>query len=73
LIPYLNVVQIIVSIALIALVVLQGKEAGLGRLFGGDSSIHVTRRGAEKTVFNVTVVLAVVFFLMSLLSVILQS
>jgi len=73
LILYLNIVQIIVSVALIALTVLQGKDAGLGRMFGGDSSIHVTRRGAEKTIFNVTIVLAVVFFLTSLLSVILQS
>jgi preprotein translocase subunit SecG len=70
---YLNIVQIIVSIALIVLTVLQGKDSGLGRMFGGDSSIHMTRRGAEKTVYNVTIVLAVVFFATSLLSVILQS
>jgi len=70
---YLNIVQIIVSVALIVLSVLQGKNAGLGRMFGGDSSIHMTRRGVEKTAFNVTIVLAVIFFLTSLLSVILQS
>lgn len=69
---YLNIVQIIVSIALIALTVLQGKDAGLGRMFGGDSSIHTTRRGVEKTAYNVTIILAVVFFATSLLSVILQ-
>jgi preprotein translocase subunit SecG len=69
---YLNIVQIIVSIALIVLTVLQGKDAGLGRMFGGDSSIHMTRRGVEKTVYNVTIILAVVFFATSLLSVILQ-
>ena len=70
---YLNIVQIITSIALIALAVMQSKGSGLGRMFGGDSSIYRTRRGIEKTVFRVTIVLAVVFFLTSLLSVLLQS
>ncbi len=70
---YLNVVQIIVSLTLIALAVMQGKGAGLSRMFGGDSSVYRTRRGVEKTVFNITIILAVVFFLTSLLSVLLQS
>jgi preprotein translocase subunit SecG len=70
---YLNIAQIIISIALIALTVMQSKGAGLGRMLGGEGSIYRTRRGVEKTMFNVTVVLAVVFFLTSLLSVMLQS
>ncbi len=70
---YLNIVQIIVSIALIALVIMQASRAGLGRMFGGDFGVHKTRRGVEKTIFNATVVLAVVFFLTSLLSVLVQS
>jgi preprotein translocase subunit SecG len=70
---YLNIAQIIISIALIALTVMQSRGAGLGRMFGGDSSIYRTRRGVEKTMFNLTVILAVVFFLTSLISVILQS
>ncbi|MHB0858895.1 MAG: preprotein translocase subunit SecG [Anaerolineae bacterium] len=71
--PYLNVIQIIVSIALIAITVMQSKSAGAGRMFGGDSSIYRTRRGVEKTMYNLTIVLAVIFFLVSLLSVLLQS
>ncbi len=70
---YLNIVQIIASIALIALLVLQSKGAGLGRSLGGDSSFYRTRRGMEKTLFNMTLVLVVVFFLPSLLNVIVQS
>ena len=70
---YLNIVQIIVSVALIALAVIQSRSAGLGRMFGSDSPIYRTRRGVEKTVYNVTIVLAVVFFITSLLSVLLQS
>jgi preprotein translocase subunit SecG len=70
---YLNIVQIIVSLALIALAVMQGKSTGLGRMFGGDSSIHRTRRGVEKTFFNLTIIMAVVFFLTALLNVLVQS
>jgi len=70
---YLNIVQIIVSIALIALTVMQSKGAGLGGMFGSDSSIYRTRRGVEKTLFNLTIILGIVFFLTSLVSVLVQS
>ncbi len=62
---YLNIIQIIVSAALIALTVLQGKNAGLSRMLGGDSSIYRTRRGVDKTLYNLTVILAVAFFVIS--------
>lgn len=70
---YLSIIQIIVSAAMIALAVMQGKGAGLGRMFGGDSSIHRTRRGVEKTLFNATLVLAIVFFVTALLNVLVTS
>ena len=66
---YLNIIQIIISVALIALTVIQGKGAGLGRMMGGDSSLHRTRRGVEKTMYNATIILAVVFFLTALINV----
>ncbi len=71
---YLNLAQIVVSIALIALVLLQTKGSALSGMFGGtDTSIHKTRRGLEKTVFNATIWLSVVFFLLALLNVIFTS
>jgi preprotein translocase subunit SecG len=70
---YLNIVQILISVALIALAVIQARGAGLGGLFGSDSSIYRTRRGVEKTMFQMTIVLAVVFFLISMVSVLVQS
>ena len=70
---YFNVIQIIISIALIALTVMQSRGAGLGRMFGSDSSIHTTRRGIDKTLYNVTIILAVIFFAVSLASVLVQS
>ena len=68
---YLNLALVIVSFALIALVLLQSKGAGLGGLGGGDfggSGYHV-RRGVERPVFNLTIVLSFFFFLLALLSV----
>lgn len=70
---YLQIVQMIISICLIAAILLQVKGQGLGGIFGGsDSGIYKTRRGAEKTLFNLTVVLVVLFFLFALAAVILQ-
>ncbi len=61
----LFVIQIILSAALVALVLLQTK-GGLGGLFGGEGSVFHRRRGVEKTLFNVTIVLSAVFFLSAL-------
>jgi len=70
---YLQIVQMIISICLIVAILLQVKGQGLGGIFGGsDSGIYKTRRGAEKTLFNLTVVLVVLFFLFALAAVILQ-
>ncbi len=64
---YLDVALIITSIALIASVILQSKGAGLGGLTGGDSGgIFTARRGVEKILFRVTIVLSVVFFVLAL-------
>jgi preprotein translocase subunit SecG len=67
---YVQIVQIIVSIALIVVILVQAKgQGGLGGIFGGEGSVFRTRRGVEKTLFNVTVGLAVAFFLVSIASV----
>ncbi len=66
---YLNIVQIIISVALIVLTVIQGRGSGLGNTFGGAGSVQRTRRGVEKLVYNLTIIMAVVFFLVSLISV----
>jgi preprotein translocase subunit SecG len=64
---YLDIALIITSIALIISVILQSKGAGLGGLTGGDTGgIFTARRGIEKTLFRVTIVLAVVFFILAL-------
>jgi preprotein translocase subunit SecG len=73
LIAYLRIVQIIVAFCLIVAVLLQVKGQGLGGIFGGsDTGIYKTRRGAERTLFNLTIILVVLFFLFALASVMLQ-
>jgi preprotein translocase subunit SecG len=68
---YLDIALIIVSIALIASVILQSKGAGLGGLTGGDTGgIFTARRGIEKTLFRITIVLSVLFALLSIATVI---
>lgn len=60
--PY---IQIVLSLLLILGIVLQNRGASLGGAFGGDnfSSTFYKRRGAEKFLFNATVVVAILFVL----------
>ncbi|MFZ4648682.1 MAG: preprotein translocase subunit SecG [Patescibacteria group bacterium] len=69
---WLKIVQIIVAILLIIVILLQSKGSGLGSAFGGNSSVYLTKRGAEKKLFYATIVLATLFFFVSLASVILK-
>jgi preprotein translocase subunit SecG len=71
----LNLAMIVISIALIAVILLQSRGAGLGGLTGGDfggSGFHV-RRGIERLLFNVTIVLCVFFFVLAVLNVVLAG
>ena len=57
---YLNIAQIIISVALVVVILMQTKSSGgLGGIFGGDGSVFRTRRGVERTHFNFTIVLSV--------------
>jgi preprotein translocase subunit SecG len=62
----LAVGQIIVSIGLMASILLQARGAGLGSAFGGDSSVYRSRRGIEKTLFQFTIALTVLFVIFSI-------
>ena len=69
---YLHIGLIITSVALIASVILQSKGAGLGGLTGADTgSVFTARRGIEKTLFYVTIALAVLFFVLAILELVL--
>ncbi len=65
-----DITQIVLAIVMIFAVLLQQRGSGLGAGFGGDSAVYTTKRGAEKILFNITVVVGIVFFTLSLIRVI---
>jgi preprotein translocase subunit SecG len=68
---FLDTGLIIVAVGLIVSVILQSKGAGLGGLTGSDaSSVFTARRGIERVLFWVTIVLSVLFFGLALAEVI---
>ncbi len=71
---YLNIVQIIISVALVAVILLQVRSGGLGGIFGGtETAVYKTRRGVERTLFNITIGLSVAFFVITILNVIITG
>ena len=71
---YLNIAQIIISVALVAVILLQVRSGGMGGVFGGtESAVYKTRRGVERTLFNITIGLSVAFFLITILNVIITG
>ena len=69
---YISIAQLVVSVLLVILVLLQERSSGLSGAFGGDggSSFYQTRRGLEKIVFVSTIILAIVFASLALLDLI---
>jgi preprotein translocase subunit SecG len=67
--PYLQAGQIVAAIALIVVIMLQSKSMTFSGTFSNDSSIYRTRRGLDRTLFQLTIVLAIVFLVFSMLSV----
>jgi len=66
---YLNVAQIVLSVALILVILLQVRGGGLGGIFGQPDSVYRTRRGVERTLFQLTIVLAIIFVIISVIAV----
>jgi len=64
----LLIVNLVISILLVIFILIQGRGAGLGSAWGGGGEFFQTRRGIEKLTLNLTVILIVIFFLVSVLS-----
>jgi protein translocase SecG subunit len=65
------ILQVIVSIGLIILVLLQERASGLGALGGGGGgSAYQTRRGMERFIYLSTIVLAIIFIILAVLNLI---
>ncbi len=68
---YFGIALIITSIALIASIILQSKGVGLGGLTGGGDTggVYTQRRGIDKILFWITIGLSVIFFILTILTV----
>jgi len=64
---YLFVAQLLVAIALIVTILFQLHGGGLGGIFGQTDSVYRTRRGVEKTLLRLTIILAVIFVIFAVL------
>ena len=65
----LYIAQIVISLLLIGVILIQSQSAGLGGAFGGDSAVYRTKRGAEKIIFRATIILIALFMISTLASV----
>ena len=65
---YLSVAQIVVAAALILIVLLQVRGGGLGGIFGQADTVYRTKRGVEKTLFQLTIALAIIFIILAIVS-----
>ena len=65
---YLSVAQLVLATALILVILLQVRGGGLGGIFGQASTVYRTKRGVEKTLFQLTIALVVLFIIISIVS-----
>ncbi|MBI2019944.1 preprotein translocase subunit SecG [Candidatus Daviesbacteria bacterium] len=70
--PVISFIQIILGVLLILVIIIQQKGTGLGSTFGGELGFYRTKRGAEKMLFYVTIILAAAFILLSLVGLIVR-
>ena len=66
---FLHVAQILISITLIVIVLMQVKGTGFGAALGGADQSFRTRRGMQRQLHRMTIVLVVIFLGFSLWSV----
>lgn len=63
------IAQIILSVLVIGLILLQAKGTGLSGVFGGEGNVFRTKRGAERIIFIVTIITVALFFGVAVLNV----
>ncbi len=66
----LIIAQLIVSLSLIIVILIQSEGTGLSTVFGGSGSFYRSKRGIEKLFVTITVILAILFLILSLLQII---
>lgn len=64
----LSIIQIVLGILFIVLVLLQAKGTGLGSAFGGEIAFYSTKRGVERILFILTIIVASLLMIVSAVS-----
>ena len=65
---YISIAQIVLSVALILAILFQVRGGGLGGIFGQPDTVYRTKRGMAKTLFQITIVLIILFIVVSILT-----
>ncbi len=65
---FLNIAQMVLSAALVLAIMFQVRGGGLGGIFGQADTVYRTRRGIERWLFQLTIVLVVLFVIVALAS-----
>ena len=68
----LLIVQILLSVALVGVILMQSQGSGMGSSFGGGGEFYRSKRGLEKVLLKVTVIIAVLFLLSSLANILIR-
>jgi preprotein translocase subunit SecG len=68
----LSIVQLVLSVLLVAAILLQQRGGGIGAAFGGGSDVFRTKRGIEKTLHYATIAIAILFFGNAVLTIVLH-
>lgn len=63
----LTIIQIVVSVLLMAAILIQARGTGLGSTWGGTGELYRSKRGVERIVFAATIILAAAFLLISII------
>jgi preprotein translocase subunit SecG len=66
----IDVIQLVAAALLIIVILLQNRGTGLGSAFGGQGNVYRTKRGVEKYLFILTIILSIVFLAIALYRVI---
>ena len=68
----LSIIQIVISVSLTTLILMQAKGVGLGRAWGGGGEFYKSRRGVEKVIFRATIIFLVLFLVSSVANLIIS-
>ncbi|OGG00287.1 preprotein translocase subunit SecG [Candidatus Gottesmanbacteria bacterium RBG_13_37_7] len=63
---FIQIIQIILSISITMLILLQAKGVGLGRAWGGGGEFYKSKRGVEKVIFQMTIIFIILFLISSI-------